>query len=259
MSNVHFFNTKVATEYGINCAVILQHLLECVEHNKANNVNFYDNSYWTFNSTKAFQELFPYLSPKQIRTTLEALQNNGLIKTGNYNETTYDRTLWYALTEKGLSLFNDSPAEPVTNQFAPSVVPSTITVVPKTEDKKKPKISEAELTEEFNILYAMYPTKQGKKEALRRYLTIRKSGVKFEDVLNKLNNYLKYINTNQTPMQYIKQASTWFNNWEDEYIIENQSKLEDQCEQNRQFAISKGWVEIEHAVFQKPDGSIYCA
>ena len=104
MARTHFFDIKVAELYGVNCAVILENIYYWIEHNKANGTNFHDGRYWTFNSTKAFKELFPYLSKKQIETALNKLREEGILITGNYNQLKYDRTLWYAITEKGYSI-----------------------------------------------------------------------------------------------------------------------------------------------------------
>lgn len=104
MAETHYFDIKVAELYGINCAVILQNLWHWIRKNEANGTNFYDGYYWTYNSTKAFQELFPYLSQKQIETALKKLRDEKIIITGNYNAVKYDRTLWYAITKKGKSI-----------------------------------------------------------------------------------------------------------------------------------------------------------
>lgn len=104
MSETHYFDIKVAELYGVNCAVILQNLWHWIRKNEANGVNFHDGSYWTYNSTKAFRELFPYLTQKQIETALKKLRDEEIIITGNYNAVKYDRTLWYAITEKGKSI-----------------------------------------------------------------------------------------------------------------------------------------------------------
>ena len=100
----HSFNVDVAVMLGIPCAVILDHINFWIRKNEANNKHYHDGTYWTYNSVKAFGELFPYLTDKQIRTALEKLQSEGLVKTGNYNENPYDRTLWYAITQKGKSM-----------------------------------------------------------------------------------------------------------------------------------------------------------
>ena len=104
MADVHFFDVHIAERYGIHCAVLLQNLWHWLQKNEANGVNFYDGRYWTYNSTKAFKGLFPYLSQRQIETALKRLRDEGIIETGNYNAVKYDRTLWYALTEKGKSI-----------------------------------------------------------------------------------------------------------------------------------------------------------
>lgn len=98
---IHSFEVEIAVEYGIEAAIILQNLAYWIKHNEANGVNYFDGNYWTYNSRDAFHRIFPYMSLKSIRTALKKLEDSGIIITGNYNKLTYDRTLWYALTEKG--------------------------------------------------------------------------------------------------------------------------------------------------------------
>lgn len=97
----HIFDVEIAKEYGVNAAILLQNLGYWIMRNKANETNYYDGKYWTFNSRKAYRELFPYMSERQIDTAFKKLIDNGLVITGNYNKLKYDRTLWYALTQKG--------------------------------------------------------------------------------------------------------------------------------------------------------------
>lgn len=97
----HHFNVEIAEIYGILEAVILNHFDFWIRKNEANGNNFHNGYYWTYNSRRAFQEIFPYASQKQIRNALEKLESEGLIQTGNFNDMAYDRTLWYAFTEKG--------------------------------------------------------------------------------------------------------------------------------------------------------------
>lgn len=103
----HIFDVEIASKYGVNAAIILENLYYWIKHNEANETNFYDGTYWTFNSRKAMKELFPYMSEKQIRTAMDKLISDGAVITGNYNKLSYDRTLWYALTEKGKSFFQN--------------------------------------------------------------------------------------------------------------------------------------------------------
>ena len=102
----HMFDVDVAKECGVKTAILLEHLNFWIAKNKANDTNFFDGFYWTYNSVKAFSELFPYLSKKQVRDTLDKMVKEGLIIKGNYNKSPYDRTCWYAITAKGEKLLN---------------------------------------------------------------------------------------------------------------------------------------------------------
>ena len=101
---IHNFDSEIAQKYGILEAVILNHIYFWIEKNRANEQNFFDGYYWTFNSTKAFSELFPYASERQINYALKHLRDDGILLVGNYNENAYDRTLWYAISEKGFAV-----------------------------------------------------------------------------------------------------------------------------------------------------------
>lgn len=102
---MHSFNADLATKYGILEAILIQNFEFWIKKNEANERGYHDGRYWTFNSTRAFSELFPYASPKKIRNALIHLIDAGIIMTGNFNNSAYDRTLWYAFTDAYLSIF----------------------------------------------------------------------------------------------------------------------------------------------------------
>lgn len=108
---IHNFDTEIAEKYGMLEAILLNNIYFWIEKNRANDSNFYDGTYWTYNSTRAFNELFPYVSERQIKNALKHLREEGILLTGNYNKSTYDRTLWYALSKKGLSIVQKCPME----------------------------------------------------------------------------------------------------------------------------------------------------
>jgi hypothetical protein len=94
--SAHHFDPNIAAQVGCNAAVIYQNLFYWAEKNAANDRHFYDGRWWTYNSITAFAELFPYLTGKQIRTALDKLESSGLIVSGCYNKSAYDRTKWYS-------------------------------------------------------------------------------------------------------------------------------------------------------------------
>jgi len=102
----HLFDVDIAVKYGVNIAIFLKNIAYWINFNRASDHNFHDGRYWTYREVKAYQLLFPYWTEKQIRTIIESSINFGLLQKGNYNKQAYDRTLWYALTDEGLKLFN---------------------------------------------------------------------------------------------------------------------------------------------------------
>jgi hypothetical protein len=91
--------------------------------NIANNTNFIDGNYWTYNTAKAFYELFPYMSERSISRYLKSLETDGYILIGNFNKHNYDRTPWYCFTNKAYELFNiavkvnDSPIRQIGERY----------------------------------------------------------------------------------------------------------------------------------------------
>lgn len=99
----HKFNVELAEKYGILESVLIGNLFFWIQKNVANDKNYFDDRYWTYNSIKAFAELIPYASARQINYALNKLKDKGIIQTGNFNKSKYDRTIWYTFTDFGIS------------------------------------------------------------------------------------------------------------------------------------------------------------
>lgn len=236
----HSFDIDIAKEYGMLEAVLLNNIDYWIKHNKANEINYYDGSYWTYNSTKAFNELFPYVSQRQIQNALKHLREEGILKTGNYNKIKYDRTLWYAFTKKGECIMQKCKMEEAESENGdsnnvepiPDINPVDKTSYVNTEENNNnqqadnviPFNREEELLKnEFEKLWNLYPRKEGKAKAFKAYCKFRKSRkedyITSEEVEDGIENYLRYIKANNIDIKYIKQGATYFNNrcWEDVY------------------------------------------
>lgn len=152
----HSFDIDIATEYGVNAAVILNNIAFWIKQNEANETNFYDGNYWTFNSRRAYLELFPYMSKRQIDTAFQKLIDSGLIITGNYNKLAYDRTLWYALSKKGKCILHFGTMDNIkmSNALSQNVQPipdinTDINAVVNTDNKKGATSSSIQLVTEI--------------------------------------------------------------------------------------------------------------
>ena len=102
----HHFNVDVAKKYGINCAIILQHILFWTERNRAEGQYIYNGICWTQMSKKGMSEYFNYLSEKQISYALDKLIESGMIIKAK-SENTIDRRNMYAITNKGYELLSE--------------------------------------------------------------------------------------------------------------------------------------------------------
>ena len=100
----HTFKVDLASIYGIEEAIVIDKLVGWIDHNEANNQNFHDGRFWTYNSCKGLIKQFPYMKEGKIKRILTGLVEAGLLMKGNYNENQYDRTCWYAFTDEGHAL-----------------------------------------------------------------------------------------------------------------------------------------------------------
>lgn len=121
----HSFNIEIAKEFGVLEAILLNNMWFWIEKNKANNVNYFDNEYWTYNSVNAFNKLFPYASERKIQYSLKKLIKEGILIKGNYNKSSRDRTSWYAFSKKGKCIMQNCQMHSVnlSNAFGKNVRP----------------------------------------------------------------------------------------------------------------------------------------
>lgn len=95
---------ELAVAYGIEEAILIENFVHWIQKNKANNKHYHDGRYWTYNSAKAFAEQFPYMNESKIKRIVAKLVDAEVIMKGNFNDNQYDRTCWYAFTDKGTAI-----------------------------------------------------------------------------------------------------------------------------------------------------------
>ena len=100
----HSFNVKVAEEFGIEKAILLENFYFWIIKNRANNKNLHNGRYYTYNTAEAFEKLFPYMKARRIAQLLREMEHeDGLLISGQFNN--YDRTKSYTLTDIAMSYF----------------------------------------------------------------------------------------------------------------------------------------------------------
>lgn len=225
----HKFNVEIATKVGVLEAIILECISYWYSYNKANNTNYYDNDYWSFNSVKAWTELLPYATIMQIRRSLSKLKEHGYIKINSFNNNPFDQTKWYSLTEKGKELcqqnLNNIADSDLTNPFVKNnkcicslEQTNTISIlsIKKNKEENKNNINII-LKEEknndtstqfmpFEQFWNAYPTtkrKTNKKGCLKAWQGIPNITTEWENILKGLEYWKQTKEWNQQGGEYI--------------------------------------------------------
>lgn len=204
----HSFDIQIAQNYGVNAAIILNNLYFWIEKNRANDDNFFDGHYWTYNSISAFEVLFPYLSAKQIRGTLQKLENEGIIKSGNYNKSAYDRTKWYAITNKGFSILQKGKMEETcrSNQN-------------DREGEPIPDITQIENTDTlFAQFWEAYPKKRSKDDAFKAFKSRKPNPILVGEMIASIQLMKDSGEWANDRQKYIPYPASWLRagGWKDE-------------------------------------------
>lgn len=95
----HSFNVELAMKYGIEEAILIENFAFWIKKNAANGVNYVNGEFWTYNTAKALEELFPYMNLKKIQRILVKLEELKILKSDNFNKKAYDRTKWYCIVD----------------------------------------------------------------------------------------------------------------------------------------------------------------
>lgn len=97
--------TELAVEYGIDVAIFIHNIVFWVEKNMANDTNFKEGRYWTYNSMDAYCQLYPMWSKDQIRRIIVKCKENGLLIVGEFNSDRRDRTKWYSPSDEVMQIY----------------------------------------------------------------------------------------------------------------------------------------------------------
>lgn len=116
MATYHF-DTKHAECYGVDEAIFINNLVFWIIKNRANDENFHDGRYWTYNTAQAYAELFPFWNEKKIYRIIDKLVEAGVIVKGNYNTSQRDRTQWIAFVDEAAFLDGQFTIQNLGNAF----------------------------------------------------------------------------------------------------------------------------------------------
>jgi hypothetical protein len=199
--SLHGFNVDEAHKYGVEKAILLQHIRFWCVQNKGKDTHEHDGLVYMYQSAQDMHKHYPYWSRQKISRLLRDMEAEGIIKSGNFNKFAYDQTKWYTINIECSELNNRSSE-------SEQPIPYTNT------DTKTDNL--------FDDCWAMYGRKGNKKTALRYWKKLS-----LKDRYNIQDNILPYINSRE--YKYRKDFQGWINPtnrmWEDEIIIEEKERI----------------------------------
>ena len=101
------FDVNAAARYGVEEAVLLEHIRFWCEKNEANPDCQQEGRCWMYASAARLAEHFPFWSVPKIRRLLKSLVRQGALLEGRFGRFAFDRTLWYAVSESASSMFQN--------------------------------------------------------------------------------------------------------------------------------------------------------
>lgn len=195
----HSFDIHEAERYGILAATMLSLLRFWVAKAEANDSNFRDGRYWVYNSVEAWTKLIPYASKDQIYRALKKLEDMGAIASGNYNETSYDRTKWYTVEIDDYHFAN------LRNRISASAKP-----IPVFKQYNNKKHTKRETDARFLEFWERYPNKTGKAQAEKHWNKLSEEDI--EELMNVcLPAYLDFVKGGDKT--FIKGGSNYLSNY----------------------------------------------
>lgn len=184
----YHFDGQIAAMYGVDEAVFIAMLEFWIAKNEANDRHFHDGRYWTYNSIRAMEKLFPWWSRRQIERIVKKLKEAGVVLTANYNRDSHDRTLFYTLDESKLPISSfcrevspngDSTPSPNGDKLSPNgemYKEQLNTQLKEEEEKPDGNIKPLELMERYNTICTGMPQAvkltEKRAKAVRRLYTI---------------------------------------------------------------------------------------
>ena len=111
-STTHSFDVDSACEYGLEESIIIQSFQFWINKNVAENNNFNDGRFWTYNTFESLSKFFPYMTARSVKYAISNLVKRGVFLKGKYNKMAYDQTIWYAFEDEQKWLYTkrNSPA-----------------------------------------------------------------------------------------------------------------------------------------------------
>lgn len=216
------FDGVIAKEYGIPEAVLFYNIAFWEKQNRLNEHNYFEGRYWTYNTLKAYQGLFDFMSLATIKRALKNLKEADLILMGNFNNDKFNHTNYYTLSDRGMRIVQNCDIRLAQNEPIESVNLNLSILNKNTDstdknitDKNIPPISPLENVDReamFEQFWKAYPSckrKVDKQGCKRKFLKIENLEAIFPEIMASLEMWKREWAKERN--EYIPLTSKWIN------------------------------------------------
>lgn len=224
----HNFNTTLAERYGIEAAILIEHIYWWIHKNDCEEVEemIHEGKVWCRSTAKGFAKYIPYMKPDKIWRVLRKLEGHVLV-VGNFNKKALNQTLWYTFTDEfkkelkqlNYDFENFKNANLKNEKSYNSIINNPINKEDDIiEDKKKLSNDNSKEGLDFDSFYKLYPLKRSRKAAEKAWGKLSVKDKK--EAIKKLPAYIAdcYMQKRkfQYPATYLNGA-TWNDDFSDSY------------------------------------------
>ncbi|MDR7002989.1 conserved phage C-terminal domain-containing protein [Neobacillus niacini] len=111
---------SLARKIGLNEALILQQIHYWVQ--KSSHV--IEGKTWIYNTYQQWQQQFSFWSLSTIKRTIRSLEDQGLLLSGNWNQSKMDKTKWYTIDYEQLETLELTSPEPKIHKAETEIEPT---------------------------------------------------------------------------------------------------------------------------------------
>lgn len=94
------YTPKHQEQYGLDCALLIQHMAFWIRKNIEQGINRHDGKTWMYQTQEQIACHYPEWTRAKVQRIINKLVYYGVLIKGNFNKTRYDRTSWYAFVDE---------------------------------------------------------------------------------------------------------------------------------------------------------------
>lgn len=104
----YYFSEIVAKDVGVEEAIMFNNINFWINKNRGKKNHFHKGKDWMYCSVREFKDRYPFWTEAKIKRILRNLKKKDYILIDTFNRYGPDKTKWYTISEKGLSVINNN-------------------------------------------------------------------------------------------------------------------------------------------------------